>query len=112
VQRWQPPHIELAVKAETALRVELLQLYYPGWVARLDDGPIRLEVGPSSPDGLIEVKVPPGTHRIRIGRESLPEERAGQAISGVSLGGLAGIAFWLCLRRSLKETLINSVRSP
>ena len=99
MQRWQPPHIELAVKAETALQVELLQLYYPGWVARLDDGPTRLEVGPSSPDGLLEVKVPPGTQRIQIGRESLPEERAGQVISGASwvlLGALALVR----LRRS------------
>lgn len=45
--------------------------------------------------------MPPGTHRILIGRESLPEERAGQVISGVSLAGLAGFALWLRLRRSL-----------
>jgi hypothetical protein len=101
VQRWQPPHIELAVKADAALRVDVLQLYYPGWVARLDDGSTRLEVSPSSPDGLLEVKVPPGTHRILIDRESLPEERAGQVISGVSLAGLAGFVLWLRLRRSL-----------
>jgi hypothetical protein len=101
VQRWQPPHIELAVNAETALQVGLLQLYYPGWLARLDDGSTRLEVSPSRPDGLLVVEVPAGTHRILIGRESLPEERAGQVISGVSLAGLAGFALWLRLRRPL-----------
>lgn len=101
VQRWEPPHIELAVTAKSPVRLELLQLYYPGWVARLDDGSTRLEVGPSSPDGLLEVKVPPGTHRILIDRESLPEERAGQVISGVSLAGLAGFVLWRRLRRRL-----------
>ena len=100
VLRWQPPTIELAVKADTALQVGVLQLYYPGWVARLDDGSMRLDVSPSSPDGLLEVKVPPGTHRILIDREPLPEERAGQVISGASLAGLAGFALWLRLRRS------------
>jgi hypothetical protein len=101
VLRWQPPTIELAVKAETALQMGLLQLYYPGWVARLYDGSKRLEVRPSRPDGLLEVKVPPGTHRVLIDRESLPEERAGQMISGASLAGLAGFVLWRRLRRSL-----------
>jgi hypothetical protein len=84
VQHWQPPHIELVVKAETELQVGLLQLYYPGWVARLN-GTTRLEVRPSNLDGLLEMKVPPGTHRILIERESLLEERIGQTISGASL---------------------------
>jgi hypothetical protein len=101
MQRWQPPRIELAVKAETALQIGLLQLYYPGWVARLDGGSTRLEVRPSSPDGLLEVQVPPGTHQVRIEREALPEERAGRIVSGVSLVGLAGFVLWLRQRRSL-----------
>lgn len=91
VQRWQPPHIELAVKGETALQVGLLQFYYPGWVARLGEGSTRLEVGPSSPDGLLEVQVPPGRHRVRIERESLPEEQAGKIISGVSFALLGAL---------------------
>ena len=92
VLRWQPPHIELVVKAETALQVGLLQLYYPGWVARLDGGTARLEVRPSRPDGLLEVQVPPGAHRVLIKRESLPEERTGEAVSGVSLALLGVLA--------------------
>lgn len=108
VKHWQPPHIELAVKAETALRLGLLQLYYPGWVARLDVGSTRLEVGSYRPDGLLEVKVPAGTHRILIGREPLPEERAGQIISGVSLVGLAVFSLWPCRRRSLNKACPES----
>ena len=92
VLRWQPPHIELVVHAETPFRMGLLQLYYPGWVARLDSGSTRLEVRPSSQDGLLEVQVPPGTHRVRITREALPEERSGQIISGASLALLASLA--------------------
>jgi hypothetical protein len=100
VKDWRPPHIELAVNAETALQVGLLQLYYPGWVARLDGVSTRLEVRPSSQDGLLEVKVPSETHRISIKREFLPEERAGQVISGVSLAVLAGFFLGLHFRRS------------
>jgi hypothetical protein len=92
VKDWRPPHIELAVNAETALQVGLLQLYYPGWVARLDGVSTRLEVRPSSQDGLLEVKVPPGKHRVLIEREPLPAERAGQMISGVSLALLGALA--------------------
>ena len=90
--RWHPPHIELAVETGVEARINLHQYFYPGWVARLDDNSTRLEVGPSSPDGLLEVKVPPGTHRILIGREPLPEERAGQVVSGVSLVLLGALA--------------------
>jgi hypothetical protein len=35
-------------------------------------------------------------------REALPEERAGQIITGAALVGLAGFVFWLRLRRALK----------
>jgi hypothetical protein len=94
VIRWQPPHIELAVKTDIAARIKLHQYYYPGWVARLDGGTTRLEVRPSRPDGLLEVQVPPGTHRVRIEREALLEERAGQILSGVSLAMLAGSVLW------------------
>ncbi len=102
VQSWQPPHIELAVKAETVLHIGVLQLYYPGWVAELEGGSTQLEVKPSSPDGLLEVQVPSGVHRVLIRRESLPQERAGQIISGVSLAILAllaGFSFWPRRRR-------------
>jgi len=85
VKRWQPPHIDLSVTAGTGMQVGLLQFYYPGWVARLDGGTTRLEVEPSRPDGLLKVEVPPGTHSIVIEREPLPEERAGQLISGAAL---------------------------
>jgi hypothetical protein len=101
VQRWHPPRIELTVQAETAVKVRVLQFYYPGWVAMADDGSARLEVGPSGPDGLLGVNVPPGTHRILIEREPLPEERAGQLISGVSLATLVGISLWMRSRRRL-----------
>lgn len=99
IMRWQPPHIELAVKTDVEARIKLHQYFYPGWVARLDGGSTRLEVRPSSPDGLLEVQVPSGMHRILIVREALPEERTGQVISGVSLAGLAGFVLWLRLRR-------------
>jgi hypothetical protein len=92
IARWQPPLIELEVETDAEARIDLHQYFYPGWVARLDGGSTRLEVGPSRPDGLIEVKVPAGAHRIRIGRESLPGERAGQAISGASLVLLGALA--------------------
>jgi hypothetical protein len=99
--RWQPPHIELAVETDVEARIKLHQYFYPGWVARLDGGSTRLDVRPSSPDGLLELAVPPGTHRVRIVREALPEERAGQIISGAALVGLAVFAFWPRLRRIL-----------
>ena len=85
VTRWQPSHIELAVKTDIDAPIKLHQYFYPGWVARLDNGSKRLEVRPSRPDGLLEVRVPPGMHRVRIEREALPEERAGQIISIASL---------------------------
>jgi len=101
IRRWQPPYIELTVQAKTAAEVGILQLYYPGWVAIMDNAGARLEVGPLRPDGLVMVKVPPGRHRILIKREPLPEERAGQLISGVSLAVLLGVALWPRSRRHM-----------
>jgi len=99
ITRWQPPQIELLINAETPLKVEVLQLYYPGWVARIDGGTARLDITPSSPDGLLEIRIPSGTHRIFMERESLPQERAGQSISILSIFILSGFGFWLRLRR-------------
>ena len=88
VTRWQPPTIELLVNTDIETRIKLHQYFYPGWAARLDDGSTRLEVRPSSLDGLLEVQVPSGVHRVLIRRESLPQERVGQVVSGVSLAFL------------------------
>ena len=101
VLHWQPPHIELVVNAETELQAGLLQLYYPGWVAQSNGSSTKLEARPSSPDGLLEIQVPPGIHRVRITREALTEERAGQGISSVSLALLAGFILWPHRWRSL-----------
>jgi len=89
---WGAPRIELAVEARNVLKISLLQFYYPGWVARLDGGSTRLKMRPSRPNGLLEVEGPPGAHRIVIKREPLPEERAGQLISGASLALLGALA--------------------
>jgi hypothetical protein len=102
ITRWQPPHIELAVTTGVETRINLRQYFYPGWVARLDGSPTRLQARPSRPDGLLQIQVPPGTHRVLIAREDLPEERAGQVISGISLALFVFIVHWP-LRRKIHD---------
>ncbi|MBI5907257.1 MAG: hypothetical protein HY853_01530 [Burkholderiales bacterium] len=101
VTHWQAPRIELLADAQTPMKIEVLQLYYPGWVARLDEGATRLEASPSRPQGVLAVQVPPGAHRVRIEREFLPEERAGQLISGASLVLLTLLGMLAAWRRRL-----------
>ncbi|MDO8347223.1 MAG: hypothetical protein Q7S85_04945 [Rugosibacter sp.] len=100
VTHWQPPRIELLADAQTPMKIEVLQLYYPGWVARLEGVAARPEVAPSRPDGLLELQIPAGKHRVVIERESLDQERAGRMISILSMLVLSGYLFWPRLRRS------------
>ncbi|MDP1653403.1 MAG: hypothetical protein Q8L56_11855 [Rhodocyclaceae bacterium] len=97
VTRWQPPHIVLEVTTGSEASIWIRQYFYPGWVARLGSDSARLEVKPSSSEGLLEIQVPSGTHQIWIEREPLPQERAGQVVSGVSLVVFAFIVFWTLL---------------
>lgn len=70
-----------AVTARTTAVMGFRQLYFPGWVARVDGQPIPL--GPSKA-GNIELTIEPGAHQLTLRFEDTPPRTAGKVISATS----------------------------
>ncbi|MBI3958271.1 MAG: hypothetical protein HY328_05630, partial [Chloroflexi bacterium] len=77
--------VEMASPGVVQIRV----YFFPGWQVRIDGATVSHRLSP--PDGLIEIDVPAGRHRIDMRMGSTPVRTAGLAISGVTLALLIGL---------------------
>jgi hypothetical protein len=89
VRHWQARHLELEVTAKAPARLLLHQYDYPGWQAWLDDS-LPLAVS-ANHQGLIQVWVPAGHHRLTLRLAPRWPELAGYGVS------LLAWLFWLYL---------------
>jgi len=89
ITRWKPRQLQLSYLCEGPSLIKVSQLYFPGWTAKLN-GRI-LPLGPSDPEGLIEIEVPAGGGSINVTLEALWPERWGDRI------GVASGLIWLTL---------------
>ncbi len=105
----EPRRITLHSKAASRKWITIEHLYYPGWVAQLSNEIESglLEVRPSTPEGLLQILVPPGQHDIRLTLEASKEERLGGAISLASLVVLLGL-FYREWRSSKSQLPVNA----
>lgn len=80
----QLDELSIVVDALTPVNLLFRRFYYPGW--HLDGGRDLdpLELKPAAVLGLIEAQVPMGTHRLRLKRLPIVQERIGAIISIVS----------------------------
>lgn len=76
---WKPRRIEFQTNSSTGGEVMIEQFYYPSW--RACDGGEAIGIGARMPEGLLEINVPPGRHRIELEIPVGLTERAGQCIS-------------------------------
>lgn len=83
VETWTPREIALRVETAQGLSLNVGQFYYPGWAAYLDGRAHPL--APSQPDGLLHLKLPPGTHELKLRLERTTHEAIGQLVSASSL---------------------------
>jgi hypothetical protein len=90
-----PRSVLLTVDAPGPGPLELGQFYYAGWSARVAETGEAISIGPSQPDGLMQVSVPQGKHEIIVELGSQPAEEIGRFISLASLAVLAGIIAFL-----------------
>ncbi len=78
------------VEMASAGVVQIRVYFFPGWQVRMDDALVTHRLSP--PDGLMEIDVPAGRHRIDMRMGSTPVRTTGIAISGLTLALLVGLA--------------------
>lgn len=99
ISRWSPRDIAAQVSTSEGVTLMIGQFFYPGWRAGIVGRPCCLPLGPSPPDGLIKIEVPPGDHLIQLRLRPGPEERVGSAISAASALVTLILALWIWLGR-------------
>lgn len=82
--------VELAVTTSAPTMLVLSDVYYPGWIARIDDRPAAIYPANFA---FRAVRVPAGSHRVVFVFEPATWH-SGLAVSAVTLAGLIGAAMW------------------
>jgi hypothetical protein len=82
---WKPRRIEVQTECEPCGSLIVNQFYYPTWKAQLLPEGTPLPVGRALPQGLLEVRVPPGRHEVLL---ELPRGRDEQIGSWMSATGI------------------------
>jgi hypothetical protein len=100
VKEWRPRALRLQTSNKTASKLQVSQLYFPGWTAR--SGGQELVLRPSVPAGLLEIELPPGTRKIEITLDALWPEKVGNRLGIASLGLWTVLAVWLPIRRRME----------
>jgi hypothetical protein len=98
VEQWKPRNNVLLITVPAASTVLVRQYYYPGWTARVNGEPHEVQI--SEPDGLVQLSLPPGIHRIELRLERTQQELWGWIITWASLLIAAGV---LMSQRFLKR---------
>jgi hypothetical protein len=106
VIEWKARKVILDVDAPAAAPLTLLHFYYAGWSAHIAQTGEAIPIGPSTPDGLMQLNVPQGRDEIVVELPTQPTEKAGRLISLLSLVCLALIVIFLKMKAPL-PTLAN-----
>jgi hypothetical protein len=88
VSKWLPQEREVSVKVDTPSIVRLKTYNFPGWTARLDGNEVPMQ---SDKDGIQQVEVPPGIHRIQASFRNTPPRVAGSVLSITAMVLIAGL---------------------
>jgi hypothetical protein len=80
------------VRMETPGVVRIHLFYFPGWQVTVDGVPVAHRV--SSPDGVLEIDVPAGQHRIDAQMGATPVRTAGTVISWIMLAIAVALLLW------------------
>jgi len=78
VLAWAPRHVEFEVTSADGGPVIVSQFYYPLWQARLLGSGELLETKAAMPEGVVEVRVPPGRAKVALEINVGPAEIAGR----------------------------------
>ena len=99
------------VRAQTPVTVRFYTYWYPGWRAWVDGEPAATFYDPNDPNALIQVRVPPGEHVVRIRFTNTPLRTAAALISALTLLILVILFFWDTIRSHAPQSL-PQLRDP
>jgi hypothetical protein len=94
VQEWKPEKRAIKVDLESEDRLLIRTFNFPGWHASIDDQPTIIETGEELGD--IEIKVPAGSHLIRLEFRNTPVRKMSSIIT---IFAAAAVAAGLALPR-------------
>jgi len=105
---WAPRHIEFEAASADGGQVIVSQFYYPLWRAILSGSGELLKTDAAMPEGLVEVRVPPGQAKVALEIGVGPAEIAGRWTSATSV--LLAVSLLLYMwrgkgRHKLRETV-------
>lgn len=78
-----PIWLEWEVTTPTDFTMEVLNFYWAGWIAFVDD--VEVPITPSPNHGFITLNVPQGTHNVKVYLGATPARVLGGTLSGLSL---------------------------
>jgi hypothetical protein len=93
ITSWEPRRVILMIDTPRDSHLTLNHFYYAGWQGRADGATTVFAARPS-PDGLIEFDVPPGNYEMIVELPKDRAERAGMAVSLLSLALLGASVIW------------------
>jgi hypothetical protein len=102
---WRPRDIALNVASVEGATLEVGQLFFRGWRAKLEDGS-SIPVGASRARGLVQLVVPPGSHRIELRLVRMLPETVGYAVSASTFAVVVAFAGWHLLRDRRKALAV------
>jgi len=91
VSRWEPQDREIVVKVDKPTIVRLKTYNFPGWTARVDGNKVPML---SDKDGVQQIEVPPGIHRIQASFVNTPPRVAGTVLSVLAVILIAGLVIF------------------
>jgi hypothetical protein len=80
------------VRVERPATVRVYLYYFPGWQVLVDGAPALYRI--SEEQGLIDIDVPTGEHRIDVRMGTTPIRQIGMAISAVTLLPILLLLLW------------------
>lgn len=108
IREWKPRKITVQTNVPTETQLTLRQFYYPGWVATSEGNAEPFVIQPSQPEGLLQVKIPSGTHEIQLTLEAGIIERSGQVTSAIAVVLLSLLGGWLVVYDRTRRTSIQN----
>ena len=90
ITKWEPEYREVHVSVSQPSTVRFKTYNFPGWTARVDGNKVPMLSGS---DGVQQIEVLPGLHRIQVSLENTPPRTAGTLLSGFAILLIPGLLF-------------------